>query len=258
MENLGAAPWLLSRYLLGRGRVTRQSYWLVNAWFSVAYAVLKTLNVMGGILGFPPVVLLLINVSIIVFSSIWFIVGCCVGAAGRMHDINKSAWNLLWGLVPVVGGIMLLYWLLFKAGTKGPNTYGDDPRQAFDVVYANESESSLKKKVWKNNITIIALSVLSLLIIFLGPVMLLKYTDVYHVAERHIREDAQIHEAIGNVQRLGFLPSGYVGANRGQEVAYLKLSAKGENGNVEIFLEMSKKLQQDWMVEKSTILGVGR
>ena len=30
----------------------------------------------------------------------------------RMHDIGKSGWNILWGLIPVIGWIYLIYLLI--------------------------------------------------------------------------------------------------------------------------------------------------
>ena len=45
----------------------------------------------------------------------------------RMHDINKSGWWLWIGLVPLVGGIVLLVFACTE-GTNGPNRYGPDPK----------------------------------------------------------------------------------------------------------------------------------
>ena len=50
----------------------------------------------------------------------------------RLHDIDKSGWSILFGLIPFVGGIILLIWYLSK-GTDGPNRFGDDPLQLTPV-----------------------------------------------------------------------------------------------------------------------------
>ena len=42
----------------------------------------------------------------------------------RLHDIDKSGWFMLLGLIPPIGFIILLY-LLAQKGTEGPNKYGD-------------------------------------------------------------------------------------------------------------------------------------
>ena len=50
-------------------------------------------------------------------------VGISVNAR-RLHDMNQSGWVMLVSLIPFVGFIMLLVYLLVP-GTKGPNNYGD-------------------------------------------------------------------------------------------------------------------------------------
>jgi uncharacterized membrane protein YhaH (DUF805 family) len=52
----------------------------------------------------------------------------------RLHDIGRSGWWLLIGLIPVVGTIILLA-LFILEGTPGPNRFGADPRgrQAADA-----------------------------------------------------------------------------------------------------------------------------
>lgn len=44
----------------------------------------------------------------------------------RLHDIGRSAWSLLFCLIPFIGGIILLV-MLAKEGTHGDNSYGPDP-----------------------------------------------------------------------------------------------------------------------------------
>jgi hypothetical protein len=47
-------------------------------------------------------------------------------AVRRMHDINKSGWNILWLLLPLIGFIIYLIFLC-RPGDKGPNRFGADP-----------------------------------------------------------------------------------------------------------------------------------
>ncbi len=47
----------------------------------------------------------------------------------RLHDSGRSAWWIFIGLVPLVGGILLLVWYC-TPGTTGPNKYGADPKGA--------------------------------------------------------------------------------------------------------------------------------
>ena len=44
-------------------------------------------------------------------------------AVRRLHDVNKSGWNVLWSLIPLIG-LYLIYLVLQPTGTE-PNQYGD-------------------------------------------------------------------------------------------------------------------------------------
>jgi uncharacterized membrane protein YhaH (DUF805 family) len=45
----------------------------------------------------------------------------------RLHDVGRSGWWLLIGLVPLVGIIVLIVWYVGR-GEDGPNRFGADPR----------------------------------------------------------------------------------------------------------------------------------
>ena len=58
----------------------------------------------------------------------------------RAHDIGRSGWWLVVGLIPIYGWVVLLYFLGFKKGSARPNTFGepmgyypdDNPENGFD------------------------------------------------------------------------------------------------------------------------------
>lgn len=45
----------------------------------------------------------------------------------RLHDINKSGWYYFIGIIPIIGGIILLVWL-FTDGNRFTNNYGTDSK----------------------------------------------------------------------------------------------------------------------------------
>ena len=45
----------------------------------------------------------------------------------RLHDIGKSGANWFFILIPLVGAILLLVWLV-RDGQPGDNAYGPDPK----------------------------------------------------------------------------------------------------------------------------------
>ncbi len=56
-----------------------------------------------------------------------FITGLAVGIR-RLHDVGKSGWFLLIGLIPIVGFLYLYYLFCIKKGDVGDNQYGPDPK----------------------------------------------------------------------------------------------------------------------------------
>ena len=93
------------------GRAMRSEYW-----YWVLFAILASLAAIV-----VDVAVTVFLASVIVGLGL-LIPGLAVGVR-RLHDIDKSGWNLLWGLVPFFGGLYLLY-LYVQPGTPGPNKYG--------------------------------------------------------------------------------------------------------------------------------------
>ena len=44
----------------------------------------------------------------------------------RLHDLDKPSWWCIGMIIPIVN-FLLLFFLLFYRGTRGPNRYGPDP-----------------------------------------------------------------------------------------------------------------------------------
>lgn len=63
-------------------------------------------------------------VWIILIPLIWISLAV---QAKRWHDQDRSAWWILIGLVPFVGGLIALIMCGFIAGTPGPNRFGEGP-----------------------------------------------------------------------------------------------------------------------------------
>ena len=61
----------------------------------------------------------------ILFSLATFLPSLAVGVR-RLHDIGRSGWWLLIGLVPLIGAIVLIVWFATKS-QDGANDHGPDP-----------------------------------------------------------------------------------------------------------------------------------
>ena len=113
------------------GRTGRKGFWIVTVLILVIYMVL------WGV-AFAPIMAAassgdqaaMANVAmpfwvwILMIPMIWISLAV---QAKRWHDQDKSAWWILIGFIPFVGGLIVLIMCGFIAGTPGPNRFGDVP-----------------------------------------------------------------------------------------------------------------------------------
>jgi uncharacterized membrane protein YhaH (DUF805 family) len=115
----------LRKYADFQGRARRSEYWLF---------VLLTLGfnvVSRGLLKlFEPFPIIEIVVALIaIVCALGLLTPALAVAFRRLHDTGRSAWWLLLWLVPILGWIVLLVFLV-TPGTPGPNRFGRDPKAA--------------------------------------------------------------------------------------------------------------------------------
>jgi uncharacterized membrane protein YhaH (DUF805 family) len=122
-----AFQWMVEpirKYATFSGRARRAEYWWFYLFFALLFGVLTAVDAVvfgydietgdptGNILaGLAALALLLPFLGV---------------AVRRLHDRDKSGWWLLWGLVPLIGGLILLYQYV-QRGTVGDNRFGPDP-----------------------------------------------------------------------------------------------------------------------------------
>lgn len=64
-------------------------------------------------------------------------------AVRRLHDTNKSGWFYFIGLIPFIGGIILLVWF-FTEGNRFSNQYGNDPKNIDGPVFDFEQSQTIQ------------------------------------------------------------------------------------------------------------------
>jgi len=104
------------KYVDFSGRASRPEYW----WFVLAYVILAFVT------GFIHDYLYLLVVLI-------FLLPLLSAGARRLHDMGKSGWWLLIGLIPVVGGLVLLYFTV-QPSQPDSNEYGAPPQATPAVI----------------------------------------------------------------------------------------------------------------------------
>ena len=113
---------VLSKYATLSGRAPRSEYW----WFALA-----NLLVYIALAIIDRVILRFENGGLATVYSLAVFVPYLAVAVRRLHDINKSGWNLLWSFLPIIGTILLIYWFC-QRGNIIDNDYGPDPLDGYD------------------------------------------------------------------------------------------------------------------------------
>ncbi len=120
-------PAVLSKYATFTGRAARPEFWwwvlfvfLVN----VATALIDHI-IIAPALGIEAYTEETPQMLSMVVSLGLLLPGLAVGVR-RLHDINRSGWWMLIILIPLIGGLFLLWWCV-KKGDEGDNDFGPPP-----------------------------------------------------------------------------------------------------------------------------------
>lgn len=109
------------------GRARRKEYWmfvLFNFIFALSAMIFD--NILGLTIGELPY-----GVIYLLYILAVFVPGLAVSVR-RMHDIGKSGWMILIGLIPIIGSIWLLILCCFDS-QPGENRYGVNPKEAKEI-----------------------------------------------------------------------------------------------------------------------------
>ncbi len=111
----------LKKYAEFTGRSTRSEYWyfvLFNIIISIVLGIVEGIITAGNggdtnfLSGLYAVAVLIPSIAV---------------AARRLHDIGKSGWWMLIGIIPIIGTIILIVWLATDS-KPGSNQYGSNPK----------------------------------------------------------------------------------------------------------------------------------
>jgi uncharacterized membrane protein YhaH (DUF805 family) len=108
---------VLRDYAEFEGRARRMEYWmfiLVNLLVLLAISLVEFLLGLGGTLSF--------------LYSLAILIPSVAVSVRRLHDIGRSGWWILIGIIPVLGALVLLVFYCIDSDP-GDNEYGADPRR---------------------------------------------------------------------------------------------------------------------------------
>ena len=112
----------LNKYAVFEGRARRKEYWFFMLFnFLISFAV----NIFDRLMGNYD------QLSGVGFLGLIYMLGIMVPGLAvsirRLHDTGRSGWWLLLSLIPVLGGIVLLYFMALDSD-EGTNNYGPSPK----------------------------------------------------------------------------------------------------------------------------------
>lgn len=105
----------LQNYADFNGRARRHEFWMFVLLQIIVFFLAALID---GLTGFPALTLI---------AGLGLLIPSLAVTIRRLHDTDRSGWWLLIGLIPVVGGLVLLVFYILE-GTQGSNRFGPDPK----------------------------------------------------------------------------------------------------------------------------------
>lgn len=111
------------RYIEFGSRSTRREFWMF-----VLVQVLVVVLLESALLFNTFVVgnsaLVMLSLAVLWAYAVVTLVPSLALSVRRLHDTGKSAWSLLWGLIPFVGGIIMIVFMCQPSDESRFNSYG--------------------------------------------------------------------------------------------------------------------------------------
>ena len=108
----------LKKYATFTGRSRRKEYWY---FFLFILLISMAIGFVEGLAGIDGILTSILAIALMV--------PCLAVGVRRLQDIGKSGWWLLIGLVPLIGGLAILFFAVSDS-KPGENQYGPNPKVA--------------------------------------------------------------------------------------------------------------------------------
>jgi Predicted membrane protein len=138
---------LKHHYFDCRGRATRSEYWFFMLLMSLPMSFFYGLGMIdlmiyaarispadysGGSAGSPletglPI-LTIISITMMCLWNLFHLIPSFGVTVRRLHDTGRSGWHMLIGLIPLVGGFIVLYFFCLDS-QPGANRFGPNPKE---------------------------------------------------------------------------------------------------------------------------------
>ena len=118
-----AVQTVFSKYATFEGRARRSEYWYFMLFVCCVNVVIRILAMIVG----DSNVLATVLAGISTVFSLGVLVPQIAVAVRRLHDIGRSGWFYLIGLIPLIGWIFMIVWFCTDS-QPGDNQYGPNPK----------------------------------------------------------------------------------------------------------------------------------
>ena len=112
---------VLEKYAVFDGRARRKEYWMFTLFHVL---IILALSVVSGVT--EGITTTVVTVVIVLYALATIIPTIAVSVR-RLHDTGRSGWWYLISLVPVIGGIVFLIFMILDSDP-GDNEYGPNPK----------------------------------------------------------------------------------------------------------------------------------
>ena len=120
-----------NKYATFSGRASRSEYWWSYLGYFVIATVLQIFAIIGGIILIDAGELALLPSLIALVGIVAMIIPTIAVSVRRMHDTGKSGWMLLILIIPCIGFILWIVWMV-EDGQAHDNTYGPVPTNTME------------------------------------------------------------------------------------------------------------------------------
>ena len=110
---------VLKKYAVFSGRAGRKEYWYFSLFFCINYYIVVLI---GFVLGSSVPI-----IYILYIYCLAILLPATAVSIRRLHDTGRSGWWLFTGLVPIIGEIIILIFLVGDS-QEGTNQYGPSPK----------------------------------------------------------------------------------------------------------------------------------
>ena len=120
-----------NKYATFSGRASRSEYWWSYLGYFVIATVLQIFAIIGGIILIGAGELALLPSLIALVGIVAMIIPTIAVSVRRMHDTGKSGWMLLILIIPCIGFILWIVWMV-EDGQAHDNAYGPVPTNTME------------------------------------------------------------------------------------------------------------------------------